>query len=206
MAPLNISNAGTDKRLVAGNVSRAFDSDSGSGADALTNRAIVSLINIEEDRLSKRQVPYVIENDRVVYKNPAVHLNLYLLFAANMQNYMEALQVLRYIIQFFQQQNVFNRAQYPAMATDKLVAEMYSLSFEQEKNLWGNLGGKSLPAVLYKIKVVPVEENMPYASGEFITDMSLQFPGENEALPEPPPPPPPSGIGFWTIENDFVVS
>jgi hypothetical protein len=175
-AKLNISP--TDPRLVTGNIHKAFDTDSGGGTESLNNKAIVSLINIEEDRLPKRQLPYVIEDDRVVYKNPAVHLNLYLMFAVNMTNYLDALEVLRYIVQFFQQQNVFTREQYPALTSEKLIAELYTLSFEQEKNLWGNLGGKSLPSALYKIRMVPIEEDLPYATGEYITEIGLDFPAE----------------------------
>ena len=196
----------TDPRLVAGNISKAFDTDSGTGTDSLTNKAIVSLINVEEDRLSKRQLPYVKTDNGVVYKNPAVHLNLYLLFAVNLQNYMDSLQLLKYIVQFFQQQYVFNRQQYPDLAVEKIIAELYSLSFEQEKNLWGNLGGKSLPSVLYKVRTVPIEENLPYATGEFITEIGLQFPPEGASVEQPVVVPPHEGIGYWTIGGDFTVS
>jgi hypothetical protein len=196
----------TDPPLVAGNIYQAFDTDSGSGTDSLNNKAIISLINIEEDRLSKSQLPYVKENGRVVYKNPTVFLNLYLMFAVNKTNYLDALEVLRYIVQFFQQQYVFTQEQYPSLPSEKLIAELYTLSFEQEKNLWGNLGGKSLPAVLYKIRMVPIEEDLPYATGEYITEIGLDFPAEGAAPYTPPPPSPPQGIGFWTIGTDFVVS
>jgi len=195
----------TDPRLVSGNISRAFEAEGSTGGESLANKAIISLINIEEDRISKRQLPYVKTDNRIVYKNPAVHLNLYLMFAINLQNYMESLQLLKYIVQFFQQQFVFTRDQYPALASEKLIAELYTLSFEQEKNLWGNLGGKSLPSVLYKVRMVPIEEDLPYASGEFITEIGLQFPPEGEQPPTPPAPVQ-EGIGYWSIGTDFVVS
>ena len=113
----------TDPRLVSGNISRAFEAEGSTGGESLANKAIISLINIEEDRISKRQLPYVKTDKRIVYKNTAVHLNLYLMFAINLPNYMESLQLLKYNVQFFQQQFVFTLEQYPARATENLISK-----------------------------------------------------------------------------------
>jgi len=166
----------TDDRLVAGNIARAFDADSGGVTNALSNKAIVSLINIEEDRISKLQDPYIKVDNRIVYKNPAVPLNMYLLFAANLQKYDESLTLLSYIIRFFQNQFVFTSATHPTLDPQigKLIADLYTLSFEQVNHLWGTLGGKYLPSVLYKARLVTIDEGIPYAAGEFITEIDIE--------------------------------
>lgn len=166
----------TDPRLVAGNIAKAFDVDSGGGTNALSNKAIVSLINVEEDRISKKQEGYIRADNKIVYKNPAVPLNLYLLFAANLQSYPESLRLLSYIIQFFQYQNVFTSVTHPSLDANirKLVTDLYTLSFEQVNHLWGTLGGKYLPSVLYKVRLVTIDEGLPYASGEYITNIDIE--------------------------------
>jgi hypothetical protein len=166
----------TDNRLVPGNIARAFDSDAGGVTNTLSGKAIVSLINLEEDRLSKLQDPFVKIDNRVVYKNPAVPLNMYLLFAVNLQKYDESLNLLGYIIRFFQNQFVFTTETNPTLdpKIGKLIADLYTLSFEQVNHLWGTLGGKYLPSVLYKIRLVTVDEEIPYATGEFITEIDIE--------------------------------
>lgn len=167
---------GSEDRLVAGNVAKAFDADSGGAANALSNKGVVTLINVEEDRISKLQDPYVKMDNRIVYKNPAVPVNMYLLFSANLQKYDESLILLSYIIQFFQNQFVFTSAAYPSLPSriGKLIADLYTLSFEQVNHLWGTLGGKYLPSVLYKVRMVTIDEDMPYATGEFITELDFE--------------------------------
>jgi hypothetical protein len=36
--------------------------------------------------------------------------------------------------------------------------EMYTLSFEQVNHLWGTLGGKQMPFVLYKLRLIAITE------------------------------------------------
>ncbi|NJO25227.1 MAG: DUF4255 domain-containing protein [Bacteroidia bacterium] len=93
-------NAGNEEIIRIGNIVKVIDND----ADAATNaaRAVISVVNVEEDRLSKSPDNYRKTESRIEYKNPKVYLNLYLLFTAKQSDYGEALKVLSYIIQFFQ--------------------------------------------------------------------------------------------------------
>ena len=76
-----------------------------NNADTTTN-AFLTLVNIEEDRISKSHDNFIRREGKVIYQNPRVHLNLYLLFSVNLSSYTESLKRLSYIIQFFQQQFV----------------------------------------------------------------------------------------------------
>ena len=81
----------TDQRLVLGNVGKAFDNDT-SGNNTLTGRAILSLINVEEDRITKQQDNFIKSDTRITYKSPPLYLNLYVLFAVNRTDYGDSLK------------------------------------------------------------------------------------------------------------------
>ena len=42
---------------------------------------------------------------------------------------------------------------------ERLVVELYSLNLEQQNHLWGYLGGKYLPSVVYKVRLVRIQED-----------------------------------------------
>ncbi|MBI3135504.1 MAG: DUF4255 domain-containing protein [Bacteroidetes bacterium] len=127
-----------------------------------------SLVNIEEERIGKTQTPYApAVNGNSVKRNPPVKLNLYILFAANpnvdttMTNYEEGLKLISFIITFFQSKNYFTQANSPGLDSqiEKLIVELYSLPVEQQNYLWGSLGAKYMPSVLYRIRLLEMQEN-----------------------------------------------
>ncbi|XZF12944.1 DUF4255 domain-containing protein [Chitinophagaceae bacterium MMS25-I14] len=166
--------ATTDPRLVLGNVSRAFDTDT-SGTDSLLNKAILSLVNVEEDRISRSQENFVRTDAGITYKSPPVYLNLYVLFSVNLKDYSEALKWLGYIIQFFQYQNVFTPLTNPSLdpRIQKLVVDMFTLNFEQVNNLWSTLGGKYLPSALFKVRQITIDEDATEAMSGFIKEIDI---------------------------------
>src|SRR4051812_28956788 len=106
--------ANTDPRLVLGNVAKAMDND-GNGTNALSNKAILTLVNAEEDRVAKQQENFVKNENGVTYKNPPLFLNLYILFSLNRTEYTDSLKWLAHIIQYFQYQNVFTPITHPGL-------------------------------------------------------------------------------------------
>lgn len=167
----------TDPRLVLGNVARLQDSDQGGTTNPLANKAILSLVNIEEDRISKSPDNFRrnLDNNGVTYKNPRIHLNLYCLFSINRNNYDDSLKWLSLIVQFFQYRNVFSRENSPAMddKLERLVIDLYSMNFEQVNHLWATLGGKYYPSALYKLRLVVIDDDTKEADGELIREVSI---------------------------------
>jgi len=165
----------TDPRLVAGNVARALDTDASGTTNVMFQKAIISVVNIEEDRISRSPEPFVRTDTGITYKNQPVYLNLYILFSINLKEYPEALKWLAYIIQFFQHQNVFTQISNPALDVriQKLIADMCTLNFEQINHLWSTLGGKYLPSVLYKFRLVTIDEDLPFATSGFIKEIDI---------------------------------
>jgi hypothetical protein len=132
--------------------------------DASSDNLLITLINIEEEKNYKNQDHYRKDNpDDSGYKtvNPEIKLNLYVLFSAQKNDYTEALKQISCVITIFQGKNVFEKEDFPADITnlDSLIVELYSLTFEQNNSLWQTLGSKMVPAVLYKIKLLSMQDN-----------------------------------------------
>ena len=162
------------KRIAVGNVAKAQDADaSGTRPDSVYIPGIVTLVNIEEERNARCVNNYVKVNERIEYKNPKVFLNLFCLFAVNHNSYETSLQYLSLIIQFFQYRNVINQKNTPPdnglvldPKIDKLIFDMVSLNAEQINHLWAVLGGKYIPSVLYKVRMLTIEDETPGMPGD----------------------------------------
>lgn len=168
-----------NKLVVLGNITKAQD-EGNNQQNPVAGKAVLSLVNIEEDRISKSPQNFVKVNDKVEYRNPKIFLNLYCLFAVANTTYDTALQHLSLIIQFFQYKNVLNHQNSPATSEpkldpriDKLVFDMISLNFEQVNHLWGTLGGKYLPSVLYKVRLVTIEDDTPQMQADPILNIAV---------------------------------
>ena len=160
----------TDPRFVLGNIAKAGDNDK------LLNKGIISLINIEEDRIAKQQENFVRTENSLEYKKPPLYLNLYVLFAVNHETtYSESLIWISYVIQMFQNQNVFTPLSHPNIDSriQKLLVDLFTLNFEQTNHLWSTLGGKYLPSVLFKIRQITINEDAAYAGGALITEIDI---------------------------------
>lgn len=142
-----------------------------SGVSIPDNSIGLSLVNIEEERIFKEQRVNFINQDGIVEKrNPELKLNLYVLVSANFNgtadandDYKEGLKQLSKVISFFQAHTVFTPDKYPLLASEdeniqKLVVDLYSYSFEQLYNFWSVIGAKYLPSVLYKVRLLRIQE------------------------------------------------
>lgn len=154
----------------------------------------LSLINIEEERVFKDQKTSFINRDGVAETmNPEIKLNLYILISANFQDtdstttsddYVEGLKQLSYVISFFQSKNVFTPDNSPSMPgidsnLIKLVVELYSYSFEQLYNFWSVVGAKYLPSVLYRVRLIRIQEQAVKTSAPPIEKIGINSRGVN---------------------------
>lgn len=164
-----------DMSIVMGNASRIFDTDQNNIEISMINKGVISLVNVEEDRIAKQQENFTKTPDGIIYKNPPVYLNLYVLFVMNHKSYPLALRWLSYVIQFFQYQNVFTPLTHPGLdeRVEKIAVELYSQNFEQSNQLWNSLGGKYLPSALYKVRQITIDENVTAKGGGVITDIAI---------------------------------
>lgn len=161
-------------RLVVSNISLSSEANADIAPD-IKDKAVLSLVNVEEDKVAKQQENYTRTDLTSVYKNPPLYLNLYILFAMNRKKYDDSLNLLGAIIQFFQHQQVFTPITHPSLDSriQKLVVDLHNMSFEQTNHLWSVLGGKYFPSVMYKIRQVTIDENAVISESGFIKEVQL---------------------------------
>ncbi len=135
---------------------------------------IVSIVNFEEDKVLKNGAFNTVVGNDMIRHNPLIHLNLYILFSAVNSNYSHALIQIRSVLTFFQGRNVFDNQNtvFNDDRVEKLIFDLYPMTFEQTNHLWGVLGGKQYPAVIYKVRLISINAGEGDNEGiiEAITD------------------------------------
>ncbi|HMT81583.1 MAG TPA: DUF4255 domain-containing protein [Azonexus sp.] len=138
----------------------------------------LSLVNIEEERVMREHVPArVFSNGREMVLQPELKLNLTLIFAAKMTDYPTTLKALSNVLTFFQSHPVFSADDYPALDSriGKIVMELYSVTPETLNQIWASIGAKYQPSVLYRARLVTIQDQEPFMPGEPITDIGLEL-------------------------------
>jgi hypothetical protein len=135
--------------------------DEGGKVKLPSNSLAITLVNIDEERVMKMQQPEIKTiNGHVSYVNPELRINLYILISANFDKYSEALKLISYALYFFQANNVFESSDFPQLGEiQRLVPELYTINFDQQNNLWTSLGAKYMPSVIYKLKMLVLQDD-----------------------------------------------
>ncbi|MCB2206178.1 DUF4255 domain-containing protein [bacterium] len=164
----------TEDRLTVGNITKYVESDGGNDEDG--THALLTLVNLEEDRMAKNPENFHRTVDGIVYRNPKILLNVYALFTAIGNTYTTSLETISLIIRCFQGSHVFESSTEPDLdaSLEKLSLELCTLNFEQVNHLWSTLGGKYLPSVLYKVRVVGIEDTGRDVEGDLIREVVLR--------------------------------
>jgi len=154
-----------------------LDSSSENAAN-VNGKVVLTPLNLEEEVSLKNLPNFKVKNGTTEYKNPPVHLNLYLLISANCDKYDKSLRCISKTIQFFQGKKVFtstntvyNRTNvaFDVLSQFRFNLELYMLSLEQLNYVWGTLGGRQLPSVVYKIQLIEIEQDIKLATSGVIT-------------------------------------
>jgi hypothetical protein len=172
--------------VVVGNI--GMSEGLGGSEGYMQGRIVLSLVNIMEETTLKNVSPYVKSNNGFELANTPAYLNLYLLFVANLSNrgnntndtdYSNGLLRLSQVIEFFQSKSVFtvqnspslNIIQDPDFQDFRVSMELFSMTFEQINHLWGTLGGKQVPFVMYKAGILPVKRDLTAKRGELLQNI-----------------------------------
>ncbi|MDD5034760.1 MAG: DUF4255 domain-containing protein [Methylococcaceae bacterium] len=140
----------------------------------IENKLILTLVNVERE--SAAPATGLARPGNAVRVAPPLNLNLFILVTAHFgANYLEALKFLSAALAFFQSNPVFSPHSGPAFpeGLDKLSLDMVSLDMQTQNYLWSNLGGKYMPSVLYKARMLNIQtgriaERVPVASGSAV--------------------------------------
>ncbi|KFF10900.1 DUF4255 domain-containing protein [Chryseobacterium soli] len=144
----------------------------------LNDKVIISLLSAEEESTLKNMPRYqqvVVDDKPVRYdkESTPAYLNLYVMIAANRSVYSKALLNISKVIEIFQTNNVLEYAATDPKDNFKFRIELHSVPFDQLSYIWGLLGGKIMPSVLYKISVIKITANQTTPI-ELINDVNIQ--------------------------------
>lgn len=144
----------------------------------LEEKLIVTLLRLEEEATLKNSPHVKVNENKSEYRNPPLHLNLYLLIAANFKNYDTSLISISKVIEFFQGKKVFTSSNtvynrdnvaFEILDDFRFNLEIYSPSFEELNNIWGTLGGRQMPSIIYKVQLIQIERDKKLSESKIIT-------------------------------------
>ncbi|MFH1120008.1 MAG: DUF4255 domain-containing protein [Bacteroidota bacterium] len=184
----------TSEEVGLGNLSEGLVVSNGNNGLA-RNMLIFSMVNIREEKSLKNQ-PHYVRHDvtlRASYENPPVFLNFLILATATHTEYTNALLVLSRTIRFFQSVNVFTQdTVHPLSITTnappnpldqlesfRLIFDLYSPTMEEVNHLWGTLGGKQYPFVMYMLRLVDLKFRAVFSESSLITEVVSSFSHKN---------------------------
>ena len=126
----------------------------------VANKMIMSVVHLQTDASTGAfSSPQLTKDDRYFTSYPALHVDAYILVAANFtdSNYEVGLSLLSMVISFFQEAPVLTHGNAPSLPPelDKLVIEFVSLDFSQLSHLLTATGSKYVPMVLYRLRRLP---------------------------------------------------
>ncbi len=149
------SGLSSEARILAASL---FNLDGNVNDDA-KGRIVLTVVNVEEDRVYRNVELFARRPDGTSELiKPEVKINLYVLFVANLGNYEECLKGLSHVISFFQSRSLFDYAEIPGLTArrGRVAFELFSMTFEQQNHLWGALGAKYMPSIMYKLGIIDV--------------------------------------------------
>jgi len=122
----------------------------------------ITLLRIEEETSRKQQSPfrYAVDGQdgkkKVVSKNvnPDVCLNLYVLISSHAQDYGTSLAQISDVIYWMNNINYEDASN--EISANGLQVELQSLTAEQHNGMWQTLGGKMVPSVVYRVRMVTI--------------------------------------------------
>jgi hypothetical protein len=179
------------------NIAEGVGNGGGGGGSVPRDILSFSMVNIREEKTLKN-LPNQTRNyvtSRVVYENPPVFLNFQILVVATHSDYANALLMLSRTMRFFQFKNVFDKnsvapasltTHAPANPFDqlevfKLIFDLYSPTMEEVNHLWGTLGGKQYPFVLYTLRLLELKFRAVQAESGLISEVVSDFYTRNTA-------------------------
>lgn len=181
--------AGLDN-VELGNMAEGLNTGAGSGT-VKREKLVLSVVNIKEEKALKN-LPNYVRNDATLkasYENPPVFLNFLLLLCATHTLYESATVYLSRAIRFFQHKHVFTPdniapksltahiqvSEADQLESFKLILDLYSPSMEEVNHLWGTLGGKQYPFVLYMLRMLDLKFKAVQSESGLITEVQSDF-------------------------------
>lgn len=151
-----------------GDVSIHDKSAEGGGEELFHDKVMLTLASVEEENALRNNYPIREVGTSFVKEKSAVYINAYLLFAAKYDSYVTSMQAISQVISCFQSNR---RISITVNGEEQdAIINLHNLGFENLNNLWTVMGGRYLPSVIYKARVLMFQQAPP-VSGSLITDI-----------------------------------
>lgn len=151
-------------------VSNLVNAD-GSVPVSINDKVVISLVSIEQETsIANLGFTHKTESGYQLSNQP-LSINLYVLFAANFNDYNESLKFISSTINFFQANYVFLRKDHPEMGgqSERLVFELLKTDYQNAHYLWNALGAKYIPSMVYKLRMLTINEHHIRHKGALLT-------------------------------------
>lgn len=167
---MRISFGATDDLVI---VSNLLEPDGGLAPQS-ADRVAAFLVSVERDPAPPRGPGRIDGLQRSAVVQPPMHLSLLVMFVANFSGskYPEALKAISRTAAFFQGRPLFDRHNTPGLdpRLDRLSVELENLSLAELSHVWGVLGGRYMPSLLYRVRTVVVDSGRIEAQTPTIVD------------------------------------
>ena len=155
--------------------------DVATGALAMASDTTrLTLFQIEEERVLREQLPLrQVVAGREVTLPPPIKINLIVVVAGRFQHYAEGLGRLACLLTFFQSHPLFTPAEHPAMPAgiERLSVELLNWGPDQLNQLWTCLGTKHLPCMVYRVRMLWLQDSEPQGTGAPVSGIDTRVHG-----------------------------
>jgi hypothetical protein len=135
----------------------------GKPADQARNRLALFVTNVSHDAMPRAGQRPGVSLAGSMRKQLPIHLDIYVMLAASFEpeTYAEGLKLLSSAMRYFQGHPLMTPQTHPEMPTGlaQLTLEISNLSNDALGQLWGNLGGRYVPSVQYKLRSVMIDSD-----------------------------------------------
>lgn len=138
----------------------------------------MTLFQIEEERVMREQLPVrQIVAGRELTLPPPLKVNLIVVVSGRFQHYDQCLRQLSLLLTFFQSHPVFTPTDYPGMPAgiERLSVELLNYGPEQLNQLWTCIGSKHLPAMVYRVRMLWLQDAEPQGTGSPVTGIQTRM-------------------------------
>jgi len=146
---------GNTKKVVLSNI---LNPD-GTSVQNIDDKIVFFLIKLDEETTLKNNLNRSVDNvgGGFAQRKATINLNMHIIFCANFvaQQYGEGLQYLSAVIRFFQNNNGLDpKLSNKNSENNRLQFELCNLEFSELSHVWSAIGGKILPSVIYKVRLL----------------------------------------------------
>lgn len=130
--------------------------DEGSATTDIADKLILSLAQMSQEASLKNHIPRLNNGNESGRSNPPLSFNIDILVSARCNKYEESLKLISDAVLYFQVNSYFDHSTHPSLSSkiQKISLSVLDMPYQDLSHLWGMLGGKYTPSVVYRARTV----------------------------------------------------